>query len=43
MYHSPWETKGEGMQGEFTELLADKEEALSGNLIKMFGVCCYFI
>lgn len=43
MYQSPWETKGQGMQGDSTELLADKEEAISGRLIKMFGrlVYCY--
>jgi len=36
MYHSPWETKGEGMQGDFTELLADKEDTVPGHLIKIF-------
>jgi len=34
MYHIPWETKGEGMQGDFTGLLADKEDAVSGHLIE---------
>jgi len=43
MYHIPWDTKGKGMQGEFTELLADKEDAVSGHLIKMFGVFFYVI
>jgi hypothetical protein len=31
------------MQRDFTELLADKEEAVSGHLIKMFGVFCIVI
>jgi hypothetical protein len=43
MYDSPWENKRRGMQGDFTELLADKEDAVSGHLIKMFSVFCYVI
>jgi hypothetical protein len=43
MYHSPEETKGEGMQRDFTELLADKGDAVSGHLIKMCAVFCAII
>jgi hypothetical protein len=43
MFHSPWERNDEGMQGEYTELLADKEDAISSHLLKMFGVFCYVI